>query len=91
MIDPEKLKYVHMGREAFENGLPRIPPTTDQKQAMLWLYGYDIAELTARTDFLKPVTIDLPDSIPGTVIEPLEVPEREIPEDFTPDLTSDVK
>lgn len=47
MIDPERLKYVHMGREAFENGLPRIPSTTDPDQARLWLYGYDIAKLTA--------------------------------------------
>ena len=30
----------------------------------------------------EPVTIELPDNIPGMVIEPLELPEREIPEDW---------
>lgn len=30
----------------------------------------------------EPATIELPDNIPGMIIEPLEVPEREIPEDF---------
>lgn len=34
------------------------------------------------TPVTEPVTIELPDSIPGMVIEPLEVPEREIPEDW---------
>lgn len=37
----------------------------------------------------EPVTIELPDNIPGVVIEPLELPEREIPEDWdilTPDV-----
>lgn len=29
-----------------------------------------------------PVEIELPDNIPGMIIEPLEVPEREIPEDW---------
>ncbi len=29
-----------------------------------------------------PATIELPDNIPGTVIEPPELPEREIPEDW---------
>lgn len=31
----------------------------------------------------EPVTIELEDNIPGMVIEPLELPEREIPEDFS--------
>ena len=43
-IDMEKVKYVNMGRKAFENGLPRIPIPTDPEQARLWLYGYDIAK-----------------------------------------------
>ena len=30
----------------------------------------------------EPVTIELPDNIPGMIIEPPEVPEREIPEDW---------
>ncbi len=30
----------------------------------------------------EPVTIELPDNIPGMIVEPLEVPEREIPEDW---------
>lgn len=30
----------------------------------------------------EPVTIELPDNIPGMVIEPLELPEREIPDDW---------
>ena len=29
-----------------------------------------------------PATIELPDNIPGMVIEPLDLPEREIPEDW---------
>lgn len=35
-----------------------------------------------KTEKPEPVTIELPDNIPGMIIEPLEVPEREIPEDF---------
>ena len=46
-IDLEKVKYIHMGREAFENGLPRTPSTTDPEQTRLWFIGYDIAKLTA--------------------------------------------
>lgn len=37
----------------------------------------------------EPVTIELEDNIPGMVIEPQELPEREIPEDWdilTPDV-----
>lgn len=46
-IDMEKVKFIHMGREAFENGLPRIPTTKDPEQSRLWITGYDIAKLTA--------------------------------------------
>lgn len=35
-----------------------------------------------KTEKPEPATIELPDNIPGMVIEPLEVPEREIPEDW---------
>lgn len=34
------------------------------------------------TPIPEPVEIELEDNIPGMVIEPLELPEREIPEDF---------
>lgn len=35
-----------------------------------------------KTEKPEPVTIELEDNIPGMVIEPLELSEREIPEDF---------
>lgn len=46
-IDMEKVKYLHMGREAYESGQPRIPTTEDPEQTRIWLMGYDIAKLTA--------------------------------------------
>ena len=42
-----------------------------------------------KTEKPEPVTIELEDHIPGMVIEPLELPEREIPEDWdilTPEI-----
>lgn len=33
-------------------------------------------------DKQEPVEIELTDNVPGMVIEPMELPEREIPEDF---------
>lgn len=54
-ICPEQVKYVHAGREAFENGQPRTPPTEDPEAARLWLAGYDIAKRFSEEEVLTPV------------------------------------
>ena len=46
-IDMEKVKHIHAGREAYENGLPRVPDTTDPEAAQYWLFGYEIAKRIA--------------------------------------------
>lgn len=54
-IDMEKVKHIHAGREAFENGLPRTPPAGDPEAARLWLMGYDIAKRLDEEEVLTPV------------------------------------
>jgi hypothetical protein len=49
-IDMDKVKYIRMGREAFERGFPRSPETDNPEQARLWVIGYDIAKLTAHIE-----------------------------------------
>ena len=55
-VDLEKVKHVHAGRDAAENGLPRIPPTTDPEAAQLWLAGYDIAKRFAEEEVQRHLT-----------------------------------
>lgn len=43
-IDFDKVNHVHSGREAYENGQPRTPPSADPEVVRLWLAGYDIAK-----------------------------------------------
>lgn len=56
-----------------------------------WLYvacmkkPYDgawVKNISCPKQSTAPATIELEDNIPGMIIEPLELPEREIPEDF---------
>lgn len=54
-ICPEKVKHVHAGREAYENGLPRKPPVADPEYVRLWLAGYDIAKRFSEEEVLTSV------------------------------------
>lgn len=54
-IDMEKVKCVHAGREAYENGQPRTPPTDNPEATRLWLMGYDIAKRIAEEEVLTSV------------------------------------
>lgn len=55
-IDKEQVKYVHAGREAFENGLPRTPPLDDPEAVRLWFAGYDIAKRFSEEEVLQGLT-----------------------------------
>ena len=66
--------------------------TTDQpldqtKRMSLERFCVEYARLTGLKCSFVDITsvvvgLDLPDNIPGTVIKPLEIPEREIPQDW---------
>ena len=54
-ICPDQVKYVHMGREAYENGQPRTPPAADPESVRMWLAGYDIAKRFSEEEVLTAV------------------------------------
>lgn len=42
----------------------------------------EVVAIVSREDSHQPVTIELDDSVPGMIVEPKKLPEREVPEDF---------